>query len=493
MRITIIGLGLIGGSAALAWKQAHAEGRFPGGSLSITAVDTNPATLSLALERGIADRVTPSIVEGVLDADLVLLAVPVLAMGAVMKEVDRAAPVDAVITDAGSVRGSVITAVRLNARPERIRHYVPLHPIAGAEKAGLEFATPTLYRGATGVVTPLPESDLEDAAVVVDLWRAAGLTVVEMTPEEHDRIYAMVSHVPHMIAFALMDMAVSSPESRTALAAAGGGFRDPHRGRRRAHVGRHHESEPHGHLRRHQPLRGRPHASQGARGRRRLRGLQDLFRTHGCGAQGDQLEPAARSGGQVGRGRREGLRPCTIIQSSSRLYAYNSCTAHHACVLTGQEQRQSERREEMSNRLPRALLADIAAVIGSGDHASALMMLGDESGPEASAAVSSYRAQCAAALGDFDAAERHLRVALDLVERRMTALPADEAARERLAAALTILPPADAPVTPTLEVISPELTAVRLRRMLAAVFMKAGRELDAEMELALLPVEARSL
>ena len=142
----------------------------------------------------------------------------------------------------------------------------------------------------------------------------------------------------------------------------------------------------------------------------------------------------------------------------------------------------------MSNRLPRALLADIAAVIGSGDHASALMMLGDESGPEASAAVSSYRAQCAAALGDFDAAERHLRVALDLVERRMTALPADEAARERLAAALTILPPAA-----TLEVISPELTAVRLRRMLAAVFMKAGRELDAEMELALLPVEARSL
>lgn len=136
----------------------------------------------------------------------------------------------------------------------------------------------------------------------------------------------------------------------------------------------------------------------------------------------------------------------------------------------------------MSNRLPRALLADIAAVIGSGDHASALMMLGDESGPEASAAVSSYRAQCAAALGDFDAAER-----------RMAALPADEAARERLAAALTILPPADAPVTPTLEVISPELTAVRLRRMLAAVFMKAGRELDAEMELALLSVEARSL
>lgn len=120
------------------------------------------------------------------------------------------------------------------------------------------------------------------------------------------------------------------------------------------------------------------------------------------------------------------------------------------------------------------MLADIAAVIGAGDHAAALMMLGDESGPEASAAVSSYRAQCAAALGDFEAAERHLRVALDLVERRMAAVPADEGAKARLAASLSILPKADAPITPTLEVISPELTAVRLRRMLAALFMSSG-------------------
>lgn len=144
----------------------------------------------------------------------------------------------------------------------------------------------------------------------------------------------------------------------------------------------------------------------------------------------------------------------------------------------------------MSNRLPRALLADIAATLASGDAAAALMMLGDETGPEASAAVSGYRAQCAAALGDADAAERHLRVALDLVERRMAGTPENE---ERLAAALRILPPPMTPITPTLEVISPALTAVRLRRMLAAVFVKAGRELDAQMELALLPPEAREL
>ena len=144
----------------------------------------------------------------------------------------------------------------------------------------------------------------------------------------------------------------------------------------------------------------------------------------------------------------------------------------------------------MSNRLPRALLADIASTLHSGDIAAALMMLGDEHGPEASAAVSSYRAQCAAALGDYATAERHLRVALDLLERRIEKTQEDE---ERLALALTLLPSAMTPITPTLEVISPTLTAIRCRRMLAAIFMKAGRELDAQMELALLPEGARDL
>lgn len=147
----------------------------------------------------------------------------------------------------------------------------------------------------------------------------------------------------------------------------------------------------------------------------------------------------------------------------------------------------------MSNRLPRALLADIAATLAAGDHAAALMMLGDESGPEASAAVSSYRAICAAALGDTSAAERHLRVALDLVERRQAGAKEEGDVKARLERALTILPPAMMPITPTLEVISPALTAVRLRRMLAAVYLKAGMTIEAQMELALLPEAARAL
>ena len=226
MRITIIGLGLIGGSAALAWKAAFREGRFPAPSLEITAVDTRRETLDYALHNGIADKVSLDIAEGVKDADLVLAAVPVLAMGAVMRAADSAAPERAVFTDAGSVRMSVITQVRLAVRPERLRRYVPLHPIAGAEKAGVENASAALYAKATGVVTPLPESDPDAAKLVADVWRTAGLHVVEMTPEEHDRVYAEVSHVPHMVAFALMAMAAASPDSSTALKAAGGGFRD---------------------------------------------------------------------------------------------------------------------------------------------------------------------------------------------------------------------------------------------------------------------------
>lgn len=138
----------------------------------------------------------------------------------------------------------------------------------------------------------------------------------------------------------------------------------------------------------------------------------------------------------------------------------------------------------MSNRLPRALLADVAATLASGDAAAALMILGDEDGPEASAAVSSYRAICADRLGDVAAAERHIRVALDLVERRSASTEENE---DRLAAAVKILPPPMTPITSTLEVISPRLTAVRLRVMLADIFTRAGMDIEAQMELALLP------
>lgn len=226
MRITIIGLGLIGGSAALAWKRAVKEGRFPAETLSITAVDTREETLRYALQNGIADRVTSEIAEGVREADLVLVAVPVLAMEPVMRAAAAAAPKGTIFTDAGSVRTSVIAAVRRAVPFERLMHYVPLHPIAGAEKAGVEHAAADLYEGATGVVTPLPETLPGDTALVSQVWTAAGLHVVTMTPEEHDRVYAMVSHVPHMVAFALMRMAAESPDAATALRAAGGGFRD---------------------------------------------------------------------------------------------------------------------------------------------------------------------------------------------------------------------------------------------------------------------------
>jgi prephenate dehydrogenase len=225
MHIAIIGLGLIGGSAALAWKRAAARGRLPFGELTVAAADTRRETLALARRIGAADRVTPSAAEAMKDADLVLCAVPVLAIEGVMREFAKSAPEGCIFTDAGSVRASVIAAAR-RAMPERLRRYAPYHPIAGAEKAGLENASPDLFEGAAGVLTPLPETDADAGDTVAALWECAGLRTVRMTPEAHDRVYALVSHVPHMIAFALMNTAASAPEHDTALRAAGGGFRD---------------------------------------------------------------------------------------------------------------------------------------------------------------------------------------------------------------------------------------------------------------------------
>lgn len=225
MNIAIIGLGLIGGSAALAWRRAARRGSWPFGELTIAAADTRRETLDLALRLGAADRVTDSPAEAMKDADLVLCAVPVLAIESVMREFAEAAPPRSIFTDAGSVRASVIAAAR-RAMPERLPRYAPYHPIAGAEKAGLENAAADLFEGAAGVLTPLPETDAGAAGTVAALWECAGLRTVRMTPEAHDRVYALVSHVPHMIAFALMNTAAEAPEHGTALRAAGGGFRD---------------------------------------------------------------------------------------------------------------------------------------------------------------------------------------------------------------------------------------------------------------------------
>ncbi|MFU0842662.1 MAG: Tetratricopeptide repeat protein [Burkholderia sp.] len=142
----------------------------------------------------------------------------------------------------------------------------------------------------------------------------------------------------------------------------------------------------------------------------------------------------------------------------------------------------------MSNQIPRAMLADIVLAISTGDYASALVMLGDEKGREDSAAVSACRALCAAEQGDRETAERCLRVALDLAERRLKGkapgVPVPEAA-------LPLLPPPLTPIVPSLEVVSPDMAALRLRRMLAALYRRFGMDTEAAMENALLPPSAR--
>lgn len=226
MQISVIGFGLIGGSALLAWQDLRRRGVPLVQNLTTVAMDLNPETLRYARENGLADRVTDSLDEAVKDADLILVAVPPGAMRSVFAEISRIAKPNAIVSDVASVRAPVVAAARGSLRADLWAHYVPLHPIAGSEKSGITAATPTLFDGAAAVLTPL-EGVAESAITLMkNLWEAIGARIVVMSPDTHDRVYALVSHAPHLIAYAMMRAVRMSPVGGTALRAAGGGFRD---------------------------------------------------------------------------------------------------------------------------------------------------------------------------------------------------------------------------------------------------------------------------
>jgi prephenate dehydrogenase len=222
MRLALIGVGLIGGSAALAWKHSGQVG-------TVVGFDPDAAACALALERGVVDRTAGSVAEAVRDAELVLLAVPVGAMAAVLDEVAGAVPAHAIVTDVGSTKRSVIAAARsaLGALSSfSFRRFVPGHPIAGGEKPGVAHADAALFRGKLFVSTPVAETHPEALAQVEALWRAAGATVQQMAADEHDRVFAAISHLPHLLAFALVAQIAAEPDGARKLGFAGAGFRD---------------------------------------------------------------------------------------------------------------------------------------------------------------------------------------------------------------------------------------------------------------------------
>jgi len=217
-RLAILGVGLIGGSVALALKQA-------GAVRQVVGYGRQRANLQTALERGVLDTVADSPEAAVQDADRVLIAVPVGAMAATFARIAPHLAADARVFDVGSTKRDVIAAARAGLAG-RIDRFVPAHPIAGAESSGAGAARADLFSGREVILTPLPENIPADVAAIAELWRACGARVSAMDAAEHDRVFAAVSHLPHLAAFALVDELAGRGEATTFFRHAGSGFRD---------------------------------------------------------------------------------------------------------------------------------------------------------------------------------------------------------------------------------------------------------------------------
>ena len=217
-QLGLIGCGLMGGSFALALKRAGLVKRVVGYSKS-------PSTTQRALQLGVIDVEAPSALLAVSGADIVLLAVPVSATEASFKAVRHLLSTNMLIMDVGSTKRDVVDAARRVLR-DHIGCFVPAHPIAGKEVSGVEHADPDLYGGKQVILTPIDRTNPVHLKRAEDLWEAIGSKVIRMTPEAHDAAFAAVSHMPHLVAFALMHAIANHPDGKEYLSLAGPGFRD---------------------------------------------------------------------------------------------------------------------------------------------------------------------------------------------------------------------------------------------------------------------------
>ncbi|VAV83705.1 Cyclohexadienyl dehydrogenase [hydrothermal vent metagenome] len=217
-KVTIIGVGLIGGSLALAMREQ-------GMTTEIVGVGRGIENLEEAVGLGIIDSYTTDVREGVRDADLVFLAVPVLSIAGVIETAASALKPGAIITDGGSVKETVLQEVK-KVLPEGV-HFIAGHPIAGTEFSGAAAAFATLYQGKKCILTPDADTDPEALALVRSIWETVGSNVTEMDTKTHDAILGAVSHLPHVIAYALVNtIAGTNADERSAIDYSGGGFKD---------------------------------------------------------------------------------------------------------------------------------------------------------------------------------------------------------------------------------------------------------------------------
>jgi prephenate dehydrogenase len=217
-QLGLIGCGLMGGSFALAMKRAGLVKRVVGYSKS-------PSTTERARQMGVIDVEAPSALLAVSGADIVLLAVPVSATEATFKAIRHLVTPNMLVMDVGSTKRDVVDAARRVLR-DHVGSFVPAHPIAGKEVSGVEHADPDLYLGKQVILTPIERTQVGHLKRAQEAWEALGCNVVQMAPEAHDAAFAAVSHLPHLIAFALMHGIVNQGNGKEFLALAGPGFRD---------------------------------------------------------------------------------------------------------------------------------------------------------------------------------------------------------------------------------------------------------------------------
>ncbi len=217
-QLGLIGCGLMGGSFALALKKAGLVQRVVGYSKS-------PSTTDRARQLGVIDVEAPSALLAAAGADIVLLAVPVAATQDTLKAIKHLVTPQMLVMDVGSTKTDVVHAARQALR-DRVGSFVPAHPVTGREVSGVEYADADLYHGRQVILTPTERTLAAQLQKAETVWTALGCRVQSMSPESHDTAFAAISHLPHMLAFAMMNGITAQAEGETFLSVAGPGFRD---------------------------------------------------------------------------------------------------------------------------------------------------------------------------------------------------------------------------------------------------------------------------
>ncbi len=217
-KLTLIGAGLIGGSLSLSLKQA-------GYVSSVVAYDTDQENAQTALALGVADEVSEDLEHAIEGADVVVIAVPVGAVEAVAKSLVSLLRPEMVLTDVGSVKGGVIEAIK-SAFGELPENFVPAHPIAGTEKSGAAAAFNSLFNNKRIMLTPTETTSSDALATVKNMWQAAGGKVETLSVAKHDAIFAATSHLPHLLAYSMVNALTSIDMSEEIFTYAAGGLHD---------------------------------------------------------------------------------------------------------------------------------------------------------------------------------------------------------------------------------------------------------------------------